>query len=56
MCACRFVGRYVHTHKEGDGTVDGEVNQLSVQQDLNQSLEEPKASAKVEEGKHGSHI
>ena len=56
MCACRFAGRYVHTHHEGDGTVDGEVNQLSVQQDLDQSPEEPKASVESEEGKHRMHI
>jgi hypothetical protein len=28
------------------------MNQLSVQQDLDQSPEEPKASAEIEEGKH----
>jgi hypothetical protein len=34
--------------------VDGEVNELSVQQDLNQDPEEPKAGVSVEseEGKH----
>jgi hypothetical protein len=46
-------GTYTLT-QEGDGTVDGEVNQLSVQQDLDQSPEEPKASAEIEEGKHRS--
>jgi hypothetical protein len=46
-------GTYTLT-EEGDGTVDGELNQLSVQQDLGQSPEEPKASVSVEseEGKH----
>jgi hypothetical protein len=40
--------------QEGDGTVDGELNQLSGQQDLDQSPEEPKAnvSVELEEGKH----
>jgi hypothetical protein len=40
--------------QEGDGTVDGELNQLSVQQDMDKSPEEPKASISVEseEGKH----
>jgi hypothetical protein len=42
--------------QEGEGTVDGEVNQLGVQQDLGQSPEEPKASAEVEEGKHQSAL
>jgi hypothetical protein len=46
-------GTYTLT-QEGDGTVDGELNQASVQQDLDQSPEEPKASVSVEleEGKH----
>jgi hypothetical protein len=43
-------GTYTLT-QEGDGTVVGEVNQISVQQGLNQSPEEPKASAEIEEGK-----
>jgi hypothetical protein len=34
--------------------VDGELNELSVHQDLNQSLEEPKVVANIEEGKHRS--
>jgi hypothetical protein len=40
-----------------DGTVDGELNQIGVQQDLDQSPEEPKASVSVEseEGKHRKH-
>jgi hypothetical protein len=44
--------------QEGDGTVDGEVNQIGVQQDLYQSPEEPKASVSVEseEGKHRFHL
>jgi hypothetical protein len=32
--------------------VDGEVNELGVHQDLDQSPEEPKAVANIEEGKH----
>jgi hypothetical protein len=32
--------------------VDGEVNELGVHQDLDQSPEEPKAVANLEEGKH----
>jgi hypothetical protein len=46
-------GTYTLT-QEGDGTVDGELNQLGEQQDLDQSLEEPKAcvSVELEEGKH----
>jgi hypothetical protein len=35
-------GTYTLT-QEGDGTVEGELNQASVQQDLDQSPEEPKA-------------
>jgi hypothetical protein len=44
--------------QEGDGTVDGELNQLGVQQDLDQSPEEPKASlgSESEEGKHRFHL
>jgi hypothetical protein len=50
-------GTYTLT-QEGDGTVDGELNQGSVQQDLDQSPEEPKASVSVEldEGKHRFHL
>jgi hypothetical protein len=46
-------GTYTLT-QEGDGTVDGGLNQLSVQQDLDQSPEEPKdrVSVESEEGKH----
>jgi hypothetical protein len=46
-------GTYTLT-QEGDGTVDGELNQLGEQQDLDQSLEEPKScvSVELEEGKH----
>jgi hypothetical protein len=40
--------------QEEEREASGEVNQLGVQQDLDQSPEEPKASAKVEEGKHHS--
>jgi hypothetical protein len=36
--------------------VDGEVNELSVRQDLDQSPEEPKAVTNLEEGKHRSYI
>jgi hypothetical protein len=46
-------GTYTLT-QEGEGTVDGEVNHLSVEQDLDQSPKEPKASAELEEGKHRS--
>jgi hypothetical protein len=44
--------------QEGDGTVDGELNRLGVQQDLDQSPEEPKAcvGAESEEGKHRCHL
>jgi hypothetical protein len=40
--------------QEEEGAASGEVNQLGVQQDLDQSPEEPKASVSVEleEGKH----
>jgi hypothetical protein len=40
--------------QEEEGAASGEVNQLSVQQDLDQSPEEPKASVSIEleEGKH----
>jgi hypothetical protein len=50
-------GTYTLT-QEGDGTVDGELNQASVQQDLDQSPEEPKACVGVEfeEGKHWFHL
>jgi hypothetical protein len=34
--------------------VDGEVNELGVYQDMDQSPEEPKAIANIEEGKHQS--
>jgi hypothetical protein len=46
-------GTYTLTQEE-EGAVSGEVNQLSVKQDLDQSPEEPKASvsAESEEGKH----
>jgi hypothetical protein len=52
MYACRFAAWYIHTIQEGDGTIDGEVNFAGVQQDLDQSPEEPKASVELEEGKH----
>jgi hypothetical protein len=46
-------GTYTLTQEE-EGAASGEVNQLSVQQDLDQSPEEPKASVSFEseEGKH----
>jgi hypothetical protein len=49
-------GTYTLT-QQGVGTVDGEVNQIGVQQDLDQSPEEPKTSVSVEleEGKHRKH-
>jgi hypothetical protein len=40
--------------QEGVGTVGG-VNKLGVQQDLDQSPEEPKASVESKEGKHRFH-
>jgi hypothetical protein len=50
-------GMYTLT-QEGDGTVDGELNQIGVQQDLDQSPEVPKAGVSVEseEGKHRFHL
>jgi hypothetical protein len=42
--------------EEGDRTVGGEANELGVQQDLDQSPEEPKASVESEEGKHRFHL
>jgi hypothetical protein len=42
--------------QEEEGVASGEVNQTSVQQDLDQSPEEPKASVESEEGKHRSSI
>jgi hypothetical protein len=39
-------GTYTLTQEE-EGAASGEVNQLSVQQDLDQSLEEPNASVSV---------
>jgi hypothetical protein len=48
-------GTYTLT-QEGDGTVDGEVNELSVRQDLDQSPEEHKDVVESEEGKHRFHL
>jgi hypothetical protein len=48
-------GTYTLT-QEGDRTIDGEVNELGVHQDLDQSPENPKASVEVEEGKHQSAL
>jgi hypothetical protein len=42
--------------QEEEGSASGELNQVSGQQDLDQSPEEPKASAIVEEGKHLFHL
>jgi hypothetical protein len=42
--------------QEGDATVGGEVNELGVQQDLDQSPEEHKASVESEEDKHRFHL
>jgi hypothetical protein len=44
--------------QEEEGASSGELNQASVQQDLDQSPEEPKAcvSAESEEGKHWFHL
>jgi hypothetical protein len=36
--------------------VEGEMNELSVHQDLDQSPEEPKTIANLEEGKHRFHL
>jgi hypothetical protein len=40
--------------QEEEGAASREVNQIGVQQDLDQSPEEPKASVESEEGKHKS--
>ena len=50
-------GTYTLTQEE-EGSASGELNQVSGQQDLDQSPEEPKASvsAVVEEGKHRFHL
>jgi hypothetical protein len=37
-----------------EGEANGEVNKLSVHRDLDQSPEEPKVVANIEEGKHRS--
>jgi hypothetical protein len=53
MYTCRFTdGTYTLTQEEG--AASGELNELGVQQDLDQSPEEPKASVRVEskEDKH----
>ena len=41
--------------QEGDGATEAELNYTSVQQDLGQSLEEPKAVVEEEEGKPRLH-
>jgi hypothetical protein len=38
--------------QEGDGMVDGEVSELNIHQDLDQSLKEPKVVANLKEGMH----
>jgi hypothetical protein len=59
--ACKRVdlpdGTYTLTQEE-EGAASGELNQVSVQQDLDQSPEEPKACLGVEseEGKHRFHL
>jgi hypothetical protein len=45
-----------YTLTQEEGAASGEVNQIGVQQDLDQSPEEPKAIVESEEGKHRSHI
>jgi hypothetical protein len=49
-------GTYTLTQDE-EGSASGELSQVGVQQDLDQSPEEPKASISVEseEGKHRLH-
>jgi hypothetical protein len=42
--------------QEEEGAASGEVNQIGVQQHLDQSPEEPRASVESEEGKHQSHL
>jgi hypothetical protein len=44
--------------QEEEGAASGELNQIGVQQDLDQSPEEPKACVRVEseEGKHRFHL
>jgi hypothetical protein len=51
-------GTYTLTQEEEEGAASGELNQVSVQQDLDQSPEEPKACVGVEseEGKHQFHL
>jgi hypothetical protein len=48
-------GTYTLTQEE-EGSASGELNQVSGQQDLEQSPEEPKAVVEFEEGKHRIHI
>jgi hypothetical protein len=58
-CICVHLPDGTYTlRREGDGTVDGELNQASVQQDLDQSPEEPRACVGIEseEGKHSFHL
>jgi hypothetical protein len=60
-CACKRVdlpdGTYTLTQEE-EGAASGELHQASVQQDLDQSPEEPKAclGTESEEGKHRFHL
>jgi hypothetical protein len=50
-------GTYTLTQEE-EGAASGELNQIGVQQDLDQSPEEPKAcvGTESEEGKHRFHL
>jgi hypothetical protein len=49
-------GAYTLTQEEEEGVASGEVNQIGVQQDLDQSPEEHKASVESEEGKLRNHL
>jgi hypothetical protein len=48
-------GMYTLTQEE-EGSASVELNQVSGQQDLDQSPEEPKAILESEEGKHQFHL
>jgi hypothetical protein len=48
-------GSYTLTQEE-EGSASGELNQVSGQQDLEQSPEEPKDVVESEEGKHRFHL
>jgi hypothetical protein len=51
-----WVGAYTLTQEEEEGSASGELNQVSGQQDLDQSPEESKVVANIEDGKHLFHI